>query len=81
MKCLEICIENNEPCKQDDCRHWINYKDDLNCVHESVDKHGNLTLREVADRLGVSFVRIKQIEDKAIKKLNKILQNSTKYNM
>ncbi|MEK9768798.1 MAG: sigma factor-like helix-turn-helix DNA-binding protein [Betaproteobacteria bacterium] len=35
----------------------------------SVDKHGTLTLREVAERLGVSYVRIKQIQDKAIKKI------------
>ena len=28
-----------------------------------------MTLREVADRLGVSFVRIKQIEEKALNKL------------
>ena len=81
MKCLEQCIEEGIPCKQSECRHWINYSEDYNCVHESVDKHGNLTLREVADRLGVSFVRIKQIEDKAIKKINKLLRNSTKYNM
>ena len=81
MKCLEKCIESKKPCKQSDCRHWINYKEDLNCLHESIDKHGNMTLREVADRLGVSFVRIKQIEDKAMRKLNKLLQNSTKYNM
>jgi DNA-directed RNA polymerase specialized sigma subunit len=28
-----------------------------------------MTLREVADRMGISFVRVKQIQDKAIKKL------------
>ena len=81
MKCLEECIKNKQPCKQNDCRHWIDYKEDMNCLHESIDKHGTMTLREVADRLGVSFVRIKQIEDKAMRKLNKLLQNSTKYNM
>ena len=45
--------------------------EDLNCVLEAVKKNNNsgLTLREVADRLGVSFVRIKQIESAAIKKL------------
>jgi DNA-directed RNA polymerase sigma subunit (sigma70/sigma32) len=37
----------------------------------AINKHpeGNMTLREVADRLGVSFVRIKQIEEKALNKL------------
>tara|TARA_B100000287_G_scaffold373736_1_gene373093 strand:- start:566 stop:706 length:141 start_codon:yes stop_codon:yes gene_type:complete len=42
---------------------------------ETVDKHGALTLREVADRLGVSFVRIKQIEDKALKKIGLLLKD------
>jgi DNA-directed RNA polymerase sigma subunit (sigma70/sigma32) len=37
----------------------------------SVDKHGQLTLREVAERLGVSYVRIKQIQDKAMEKAAK----------
>lgn len=81
MKCLQICIDNESPCKNISCRHWINYKEDMNCVHESVDKHGSLTLREAAERLGVSFVRIKQIESKALKKLNKLTNNTTKYNM
>jgi DNA-directed RNA polymerase sigma subunit (sigma70/sigma32) len=30
-----------------------------------------MTLREVAKRLDISFVRVKQIEDKAMKKLTK----------
>jgi len=41
----------------------------LNCVNETVTNNGALTLREVAKRLNVSFVRVKQIEDKALKKL------------
>jgi DNA-directed RNA polymerase sigma subunit (sigma70/sigma32) len=28
-----------------------------------------MTLREAADRLGISFVRVKQIEEKALSKL------------
>jgi len=35
-----------------------------------------MTLRECAKRLGVSYVRVKQIEDKAIKKLEKKLLSS-----
>jgi|TARA_R110000824_G_scaffold43779_2_gene127805 hypothetical protein len=69
MKCLEECKKNNSPCRNKDCRLWVNYKEDLNCVDNTVSKHGPLTLRETAKRLHVSFVRIKQIEDKAMKKL------------
>ena len=32
-------------------------------------KNGKMSLRETADRLGVSFVRVKQIQDKAVEKL------------
>ena len=71
MKCLDECIKKKKACKQSDCRHWIEYEEDLNCVHETVHKHGSLTLRETAARLSLSFVRVKQIEDKALQKLIK----------
>ena len=61
----------NLPCCEKNCRHWINYLEDQNCSLISIDKNGPLTLREVSERLGVSYVRIKQIQDKAIEKLKK----------
>jgi hypothetical protein len=70
MKCIRETKEN-KPCKEKTCRHWIDFKNDNNCCLITVDKHGRITLREVAERLGVSYVRIKQIEDKAILKLKK----------
>ena len=68
--CLKVCKDLNVACPIKECNHWIDYKDDLNCTLEAIEKNGNMTLREVAKRLGVSFVRIKQIEDKAIKKIS-----------
>tara|TARA_R110002012_G_C11399500_1_gene585556 strand:+ start:204 stop:434 length:231 start_codon:yes stop_codon:yes gene_type:complete len=70
MECIRE-KKKNSPCAECNCRHWINYKKDNNCCLISVDKHGRLTLREVAERLGVSYVRIKQIQDKAISKISK----------
>ena len=70
MECIRK-KKKNSPCAECNCRHWINYKEDNNCCLISVDKHGRLTLREVAERLGVSYVRIKQIQDKAISKISK----------
>ena len=63
MKCFKQCESANESCKEKGCRLWIDYDEDLNCTMVAVNKHpeGNMTLREVADRIGVSFVRIKQI--------------------
>jgi hypothetical protein len=50
---------------------WIDYEEDNNCTAIAVEKNGSMSLREIADRMGVSFVRIKQVEDKALVKLRK----------
>lgn len=73
MKCLEKCRINKKPCDLKACRMWIDYKEDYNCVQETVRKNGDLTLRETADRLNISFVRVKQIEKVALSKLEKRL--------
>jgi len=71
MKCLEECIAKKQACTQKECRLWINFKEEYNCIGETVRRNGKLTLRDVAKRMGVSFVRIKQIQDAAIKKIRK----------
>jgi len=75
MKCHEICQSASTCCKQTGCRYWINYEKDLNCTIVTVNKHGNLTLREIGKRLSLSFVRIKQIQDQALKKLKGKMRN------
>ncbi len=72
MKCLQECKETNTPCKEKKCRMWIDYEQEYNCIGETVFCNGPLTLREVSKRLGVSFVRIKQIEDGALKKIKRL---------
>jgi hypothetical protein len=69
MECDEICEANKEPCDKKECRNYIDYKDDLNCVLICARQNGPLTLREVSKRLNVSFVRIQQIEQNAMKKI------------
>ena len=71
MKCYKQCQSENESCDQTQCRLWIDYEDDLNCTIVAVNNNpdNKMTLREVADRLGISFVRVKQIEEKALNKL------------
>lgn len=73
--CVEACKHLEESCPNTDCRHWIDYEDDLNCVHVCVQNNGSLTLREVATRLNCSFVRVKQIEDTVLEKLKNELDN------
>ncbi len=72
-KCLETCKILKTACPVEECRYWIDYPGDMNCTFEAVEVHGDMTLREVADRLGISFVRVKQIQDKALKKIGHLL--------
>tara|TARA_Y100000593_G_scaffold57552_1_gene107001 strand:- start:65 stop:352 length:288 start_codon:yes stop_codon:yes gene_type:complete len=68
--CYECCLRHEVSCPIEECRHWMNYKKDLNCSLIAVEKHGRMTLREISERMGVSFVRIKQIQDIALRKMN-----------
>jgi hypothetical protein len=69
--CSNKCLEYEEDCPFKECRHWVQHSEDQNCDLISIKKNGPMTLRQIADRLGVSFVRIKQIEDNAIRKIKK----------
>jgi hypothetical protein len=69
--CAYKCKKEDNKCRNEGCRLWINYEEDLNCTLITIDKHGSMTLREIAKREGVSFVRIQQIEKKAVAKLKK----------
>ena len=69
MKCKDNIIVSQIPCSQKECRKWMDYDKDLNCCLVSIEKHGDLTLVQVAERLGVSHVRIKQIQDKALERI------------
>tara|TARA_E500000305_G_C3942038_1_gene197948 strand:+ start:410 stop:652 length:243 start_codon:yes stop_codon:yes gene_type:complete len=71
-KCSKLCIYHDVSCPNEDCRYWINFSEDLNCTFISIKRHGAMTLREVARRTGVSFVRIKQIEKAALAKIKKM---------
>jgi DNA-directed RNA polymerase sigma subunit (sigma70/sigma32) len=69
MSCDEICEKENVSCRETTCRNYLEYKEDLNCVLICARKNGPLTLEESSKRLGVSYVRIKQIEDRARAKI------------
>ena len=80
-ECAKRCEELHTSCPCEECRLWIDYPEDLNCtLHAVENKHtGELTLREVADRLGISFVRVKQIQDQASRKVVKLLDKDKAY--
>ncbi len=70
-ECSEKCVQHSVECPFKECKNWIDHTEDYNCDLIAIKKNGPMTLRQVADRLGVSFVRIKQIEDNAVKKIKK----------
>ena len=76
-ECSKTCMKLDVSCPVQDCRMWMDYEEDLNCTLIAIENNDGkpMTLREVAPRIGVSFPRIKQIEDVAFKKLQKSLKD------
>tara|TARA_Y100000589_G_scaffold317330_1_gene343289 strand:- start:234 stop:557 length:324 start_codon:yes stop_codon:yes gene_type:complete len=71
--CFEVHEKWRLPCDQSACRNFISFEEDLNCAVVCSRKHENgLSLREVAERMGVSFPRISQIEHAAFSKLKNL---------
>ena len=73
-ECARKCQEYKISCPFKECRMWIDFKEDYNCAIIAIASNGNLSLRQIAEREGLSFVRIQQIEKKALKKLKFKLQ-------
>lgn len=69
--CKQDCLDTNTSCEKKSCKHWINYGSDLNCSLVSIQVNGAMTLDEVSKRMGISLVRIKQIEEAALNKVKK----------
>jgi hypothetical protein len=74
-KCLKQCKDLKVACPIKECRYWIDFAAESNCVFDTIDVHGAMTLRETADRLGISYVRVKQIQDGALKKIGLLLKD------
>jgi DNA-directed RNA polymerase sigma subunit (sigma70/sigma32) len=64
-------MQNNKECQEKTCRLWIDFPEEKNCSLISIFENGPMTLRQVGDRIGVSFARIKQIETEALRKMKK----------
>ena len=76
MKCFDICSQTDRSCSDKECRLWIDYEEDLNCTIIAANKNKDgMNLREIGERLKISFVRVKQIQDGAFKKLRKRIRN------
>ncbi len=71
LPCSRMCMKEEKACAHVDCRMWIDYPSEYNCTYISIYENGCMTLREIGERLGISFARVKQIEDTALKKIRK----------
>jgi len=69
--CSIKCMKNKTPCTETDCRMFIEFEQEYNCCLITIWENGPMTLRQIGERIGVSFARIKQIETKALKKMKK----------
>ena len=70
--CFDMYEKYNLPCDEKNCRRWVDYPEDFNCSVICANKNDTgLSLRGVAERMGVSFVRVQQIEKAALAKINK----------
>ncbi len=73
--CSQMCLKLDVSCPKEnsDCRYWIDHEGDSNCTFVAIhNNNGNaMSLREVAERLGVSHVWVSQIEKNMVNKLKK----------
>ena len=76
-RCLETCKKLKVGCPVEECRFWIKYEEENNCMFESLEANGSMTLREVGERLGISFVRVKQIEAATLKKISRLIEKES----
>jgi len=60
-------------CPEKECRMWIDFPEDNNCTLIAVNKHGPMTLKEVAERHHISIVRAKQIIDATLTKIKSVV--------
>ena len=72
-ECAKMCKDLEVSCPNKDCRQWMDYEEDLNCVRIASHRHGDMTLSQVAERLGLTAARIQQIEKGALAKLKKLM--------
>jgi DNA-directed RNA polymerase sigma subunit (sigma70/sigma32) len=71
LGCMQECRQSKQPCNRENCRHWIDYSEDLNCSVIAAEDHGPMTLDEISKRLDMTLVRVKQIQDEALIKMKK----------
>jgi Zn-finger protein len=73
MKCYQLHETNKIACQNKSCRLWMNHKDGQNCTIIS-SKKGPFSLQEIGDIMGVTRMRICQMEKRIIQKLSDLIK-------
>jgi len=73
--CARRCRDLQQGCPVQECRLWIDYGEEHNCSLIAIYENGPMTLRQVGERLGISFARVKQLEQRALVKMRRIVDN------
>jgi hypothetical protein len=69
MKCYDLHDNKSVCCNNKSCRMWIKANEHMNCTLIA-SKKGPMSLQQIGDILGVTRMRICQIEKKVIEKLS-----------
>ncbi len=75
-ECAQKCKKKEVACPNTDCRMWIDYESENNCCLISIEEKGKdgsdkgLTLHEVGERLDLNYLKVRQIEINALRKLS-----------
>ena len=73
MKCFEMHESKKINCENKKCRQWINCKSHNNCTIIA-SKSGPMSLQEIGDIMGVTRMRICQMEKRIIQKISDIIK-------
>ena len=73
MKCYEMHHSKKIGCQNKSCRQWIKCDNFQNCTLVA-SKSGPMSLQEIGDIMGVTRMRICQMEKRIIQKISDIIK-------
>ena len=73
MKCFEMHDFHKIECQNKSCRQWIKCRDNQNCTIVA-SKKGPMSLQEIGDIMGVTRMRICQMEKRIIQKISDFIR-------